>query len=292
MPPRRTRRSRSEAAAGGISAPDTLNSGQVFCWERAGGAWYAVDGQRVVRLPGGGRRAGASDGGAGGFLREGDDLGAILGGICRDGRVAAAVRAYPGLRLLRQDPFQCCVSFIASANSNIGRIRGTLRALCGRFGGRARLDGREFAVFPTPRRLARASVAELRACGLGYRAPYVRGAAAAAAGGGIDLPSLRGRGYAEARDALLGLPGVGPKVADCAMLFSLDRLDAFPMDRWVLRVLRRRYPGAFTLGAGAPTPKRYEALHGEAVARFGPHAGYAQQFLFKAEREAEGRAWG
>lgn len=289
------------AAAAPISVDDTVNSGQVFLWDRAAAGpcrWTGIDGQAVVslRCGQGGRAAAAASssvrGRAASLLRSGDDMRRILGSICGDGAVRAAVGRYPGLRLLRQDPFQCLVSFVASSNSSIPNIRSSLRRLCGRYGRTARFGGASHRLFPTPEALAGAGDAGLAACSLGYRAGYVRAAAEAVASGRLDLGRLRRRaGYADAMDALLGVPGVGPKVADCILLFSLDKLEAFPIDRWTTRVLGRLFPGSFPAGGGALTPRRYERMHAEIVARFGPYAGYAQQFLFKAERDGAGGRW-
>ncbi len=280
------------AAAGPVSVEDTLNSGQVFLWERdeRTGAWFGIDGQRAVRMSGGTPSVRASAPGRGPLLRPRGEARRALECVCRDAEARRAVRALPGLRLLRQDPFQCYVSFIASTNSSIRCIRRRLGLLCRAFGERVEFEGREFAVFPTPGRLAAAGRGELAACALGYRAEFVRGAAAAAADGRIDLGRLGRAGYGEAREALIGIPGIGHKVADCIMLFSLDKTEAFPLDRWMLRALERRYPGRYAAG-GTLTPRRYEALHDEAVAHFGPYAGYAQQFLFKAERDAGAGEW-
>lgn len=291
--------------AGGGAAPisvdDTVNSGQVFLWDRADASpcrWTGIDGRAVVSLrcgPGGLLAAASSSvrGRAASLLRSGDDMRRILGSICGDGAVRAAVGRYPGLRLLRQDPFQCLVSFVASSNSSIPNIRSCLRRLCARYGREAAFGGASHRLFPTPEALAGAGDAGLAACSLGYRAGYVRAAAKAVASGRVDLGRLRRRaGYADAMAALLEIPGVGPKVADCVLLFSLDKLEAFPIDRWTTRVLGRLFPGSFPAGGGGSlTPRRYERMHAEIVARFGPYAGYAQQFLFKAERDGAGGRW-
>ena len=282
-----------------MDADDTIDSGQVFLWERAGEGracrWVGIDGQAVVgvRCGAGQGPAAASSvrGRAASMLRAGDDVRRILGSICADRTVRGAVRRYPGLRLLRQDPFQCLISFVASSNSSIPNIRSSLRRLCLRYGRAARFGGASYRLFPTPEALAGADDAGLAACSLGYRAGYVRAAAEAVRSGQVRLERLRRRaGYCEAMDALLAVPGVGQKVADCVLLFSLDKLEAFPIDRWTTRVLERRYPGMFSTGQPL-TRRRYERVHGEVAGHFGPYAGYAQQFLFKAERDAAGGRW-
>jgi N-glycosylase/DNA lyase len=143
--------------------------------------------------------------------------------------------------------------------------------------------------FPTPGALAGVSVEELRECGLGYRAPYVAGTARAIAAGGWDLEALRSVGYREALASLLALPGIGRKVADCILLFSLDKGEAFPVDVWVRRLIHQYYGFAVESAAGAPgstTPgdREYDAIQRFAGERWGEWAGYAQQYLFYGKR--------
>lgn len=266
-----------------IDVPASVGSGQVFLWERRDKTWQGIDGQRILEL----REGGPAPRAAARFLRAGDDYAAMLSEISRDRAVARAARRYRGLRLLRQDPFQCYITFIVSANSSMARIRDGLWRLCSAFGGRSGGRGRASHFFPEPRSLARASVGQLRACGLGYRAGYVKEAARMAPE--LDLERLRRRPYPEARAELLRVPGIGPKVADCIMLFSLEKLDAFPIDTWMAKALRLHYPGCFEGGHG--TEKKYMRMRDEAVGRFGRYAGLAQQFLFKAARDGAGVPW-
>ena len=283
----------SRSRPGRIDVESSINSGQVFLWERDGDIWYGIDGGSALSVDASGAapQICAHAGAAPDIFRQGDDMRRIIAEISRDRAVARAVGRFPGMRLMRQDPFQCLITFIASANSNIPRIKGTLGRLCSRYGGRAELDGRGFALFPAPARLARASPAGLRSCGLGYRAKYVRQAAAMVSSGRLDLESLARAPYDEAMEALLEIPGVGGKVADCVMLFSLEKLDAFPLDRWMSRILEEGYPGEGFGSMTGITPKRYAELHARIAARFGPYAGYAQQFLFKAGRQDARGLW-
>jgi len=255
--------------------------------------WRGVDGEHAITVDDSraSPRVRSHAGRAPDIFRQGDDIGAILRDISRDAAVASAVARLRGMRLMRQDAFQCLITFIASANSNIPRIRGTLRRLCERYGERAGGAGWQARLFPAPRRLARAAPAGLAACGLGYRAPYVRRAAAMVDSGALDLRALSGGPWAASMASLLGVPGVGCKVADCVMLFSLERLDAFPLDRWMARILAASGGAALARRMAGLTPRRYAEVHGEAVRRYGPHAGYAQQFLFKAGRDDARGAW-
>lgn len=265
-----------------VDVPASVGSGQVFLWERRGKGWQGIDGQRLLEL-----REGKAPRAAARFLRASDDYAAMLSEISGDPAVARAVDRYRGLRLLRQDPFQCYITFIVSANSSMARIRDGLARLCSAFGARSGGHGCASHFFPEPSSLARASLGQLRACGLGYRAKYVREAARMAPE--LNLERLRRRPYPEARAELLQIPGIGPKVADCIMLFSLEKLDAFPIDTWMAKALRLYYPGRFEGGHG--TEKRYMEMRGEALGRFGRYAGLAQQFLFKAARDGAGAPW-
>ena len=264
----------------------TLKSGQVFLWEEAGGYWYGIDGQAVLKSD----RSGlveSSDGRRPDFFRMTDDVKAVRADLERDALLREIIRRYPGLHITRQDFFQCMISFIVSANSNIPRIRGNLREICSRFGRTIRWDGSSFDVFPTPAELAGADVSEVMACGTGYRSGYILDAARMVRDGDLEADRVRSMPYHEARRSLAQVPGIGNKVADCILLFSLGFLEALPLDRWIVRVLA----GQYGLGTGkAPhTTKQYEALHDEAVERLGPYAGYAQQYLFKMARDGSGK---
>ena len=263
----------------------SINSGQVFLWRRAGRVWTGVNGNQILRLDGSRIRAGGAEGR---FLRMDDDYNAIISEISTDSAMQDITAQYRGLRLLRQDPFQCCISFIVSANSNIGRIRTGLGNIASRFGEKKYVADTTYCLFPGPESLAGASVSDLRRCGIGYRAAYVREAARLVHLGKIDLESLRTAGYHDAKQEIMQIPGVGNKVADCILLFSLDKTEAFPLDRWMQRALQM-YP-EFDV-QDILTDSRYDALHEKIVDRFGRFAGYAQQFLFRHIRDQNQKQW-
>ena len=194
-------------------------------------------------------------------------------------------------RILRQDPFQCYISFIVSSNSNIPNIQTRLQKLSQKFGEKKILHGKEFFLFPKPEKLANASIANIAKCGLGYRTKYVKKAAIAVNEGMIDFSSLKKLDYLEARNELCQVFGIGKKVADCILLFSLDKLEAVPLDRWVLRILQKYYSKEFQVTTKTITDKTYDNLHDKIVEHFGKYAGYAQQFLFKNERENFEKKW-
>ena len=270
-------------------AHDTINNGQVFLWDKYGDSWYGVDGLNVIKIAESGSIH-SMRGGHCSFFRTRDDMHEIFSHISRDKIVASAVKKSPNMRLLRQNPFQCMITFVVSSNSAIPNIRRSLQRLCIKYGKRVSYDGFEFFLFPEPDRLACATIAGLRSCGLGYRTPYVKAAAIAVNSGRLDLSSMRRRRYEAVREELLEIPGIGSKVADCTMLFSLDKLDSVPLDRWVVRILEKYYPGKFDAGTSL-TPKAYLVIRKRILKHFGKYAGFSQQFLFKAERDAAGRKW-
>lgn len=211
------------------------------------------------------------------YFRLDDDLAAIYAEISQDRRVATMVARYPGLRLLRLEPWECVVSFICSANSNIPRIHQNIEKLAETFGDPIGVDGQGRHLFPTPAQLAEAGELELRRLGLGFRAPYVDQAARLVAEGHLDLDALVEMPYLEAKDRLMECPGIGPKIADCIAVFSLEKLEAFPIDVWVRRALAEWY---------FPDQKRPtdRVLLEWAQNHFGRYGGYSQQYLFHGRR--------
>ncbi|MEK6965636.1 MAG: DNA glycosylase [Thermoproteota archaeon] len=273
-----------------INVDDTINSGQVFLWEKHDKTWYGINGNDVLAVSSDAEIFSYSKKSYD-FFRNDDDFERILRDISRDHIVRSAVKRFPGLRLLRQDPFQCYISFIVSANSSIQNIKNTLQKICKKFGPKVEFNKNYFYLFPDPKKIAVAEKHELQSCGLGYRINAVKKAAEAVASGEIDFDFLKKSDYHVAKESLLKVFGIGNKVADCILLFSLEKSDSFPLDRWMLRVLQKYYSDKFELNMKTLTEKRYENLHNEIVKYFGPYAGYSQQFLFKMERELNQKKW-
>lgn len=195
------------------------------------------------------------------YLAVDEPLGIIEETLRRDRILRRILPHTTGIALMRQDPWECLVSFVISAFNNIPKIELTLERLCRRFGG-----------FPSPEVLASAQARDLRSCLLGYRAPYLSEMARLISAGGFTLSEPAGLPYEEARKLLLTLPGVGHKVADCVLLFAYGKGEAFPVDVWVKRAVERWY-----FNGRPATEKR---IRDAARARFGPLAGYAQQHLY------------
>ena len=271
-----------------IDLDNSINSGQVFLWKKIGKNWFGIDGKNVLKIDRLGilkeYKTEERD-----FLRKHDDIEKIIKTISRDPTTKEAIGKFPGLRIFDQDPFQCLISFIVSSNSNIQKIKFSLENICKKFGEKVNFENQEFFVFPEPKKIADASIGEILTCGVGYRAKNVKRAAEIISTKEIDLEYLKKSNYYEAKNEIKKIPGVGNKVADCVLLFSLDKLEAFPLDRWTIRILQKYYN--FQLDTKTITEKQYEKIHEKIVNHFGPFAGYSQQFLFKMERENNQRKW-
>ncbi|HUU48089.1 MAG TPA: DNA glycosylase [Nitrosopumilaceae archaeon] len=273
-----------------INLENTINSGQVFLWEKDQSNWYGINGQNILRVNELGEIKSYATHKMD-FFRDQDDLEKILKSISKDRTTKKAVKKYSGLRLLRQDPFQCFISFIVSSNSNIQKIKMCLENICKNFGEKVFFDNKEFFLFPTPKILASASIQKIKKCGTGYRSSFIIAASEMVYSNKINFEYLKQCEYHQAKEIITQVPGVGNKVADCILLFSLDKLEAFPLDRWMIRILEKYYPSVFELSTKTITPKQYEILHEKIIKYFGPYAGYAQQFLFKMERENYEKKW-
>ena len=273
-----------------INLENTINSGQVFLWKQIQNNWFGVNGQDVLRITDSGKIKSYAKQKID-FLREKDNLEEILRMISRDKTTRLAVKKYLGMRLLRQDPFQCLISFIVSSNSNIPKIKTCLENICKNFGEKIFFENKEFFLFPEPKILASASIQEIKNCGTGYRSKFIISASDMINSGKINLEYLKKCEYFKAKEIISEIPGVGNKVADCVLLFSLDKLEAVPLDRWIIRILGKYYPSIFEISTKTITNKQYEILHEKIINYFGPYAGYAQQFLFKMERENYKKKW-
>jgi N-glycosylase/DNA lyase len=275
-----------------INVEHTINSGQVFLWQKFGKKWYGINGNDVLSVDEGAPSEVSSyqkndyD-----LFRDSDNVGKILKTMSKDPVLNDAIKKFSGLRLMRQDPFQCYISFIVSSNSSIQNIRLTLQKIAKKFGNKVTFDKIEFYTFPTPQRLAAAQKSELLSCGLGYRAKFVKNAALAIKENQIDFDFLKKTDYYTAKSGLLGVDGIGNKVADCILLFSLEKLESFPLDRWIIRSLQNYYGNRFSFEGKTLTDKKYQMLHKQLVDYFGPYAGYCQQFLFKMVRDSNQKKW-
>jgi N-glycosylase/DNA lyase len=272
----------------------SLCCGQVFRWKKIGGWWYGVVGENVFKI----RQCGAdlefvnvSNDFVAHYFGLNDDLEQISRCIDKDDYIGQALRRFEGLRIVRQLPWECLISFICATYKSIAAIELMLRKLSIKFGEKKTFDGLDFYTFPTVEKLAFASGNGLRESGLGYRAKYVQATAKKICEEKIDLESLKSLNYSDARKKLVEFPGVGLKVADCVLLFSLEKMEAFPVDVWVKRTILNHYADALPelfvkklSGHDSLTNGEYEKVNAFGRSYFGRYAGYAQEYLFHYER--------
>ncbi|MDF9745819.1 DNA-3-methyladenine glycosylase family protein [Natrinema salsiterrestre] len=275
--------------AGGFDLYRTLESGQSYLWRRedsemysdtrAPDAWYSTvvegevirvrthdgvlewesttDAEPVVRR----------------LLRLDDDLEAIVTAGPDDPLLREAYEAHRGMRLVQDPAFGTLISFICSAQMRVSRIHTMVSTLAREYGEEIVFEDETYHAFPTPAQLATATEAELRELGLGYRAPYVVRTAEMVAGGEAHPEDARGLEYEAAREYLTQFVGVGDKVADCVLLFSLSFDEAVPLDTWIKSAIEEYYPDC-DHGSYADTSRALrERLGGE-------YAGYAQTYIF------------
>jgi N-glycosylase/DNA lyase len=272
----------------------SLCCGQVFRWQKVDGWWYGVVGENVVKICQCGAELKFENVNAD-FVRTyfglNDNLEEIGQCIARDDNVRLALRKFEGLRIVRQLPWECLISFICATYKSITAIELMLKKLSMKYGEKQVFDGCDFYAFPTVEKLANASENGLRECGLGYRAKYVQATAKKIQNENINLEDLKNLPYLEARKKLLELSGVGLKVADCVLLFSLKKMEAFPVDVWVKRVVLNHYanqlPEPFVKklhSHNSLTNGEYEKIGAFARTYFGAYAGYAQEYLYHYER--------
>ena len=187
-----------------------------------------------------------------------------------------------GIRILNQDLWETIISFIISANNNIPRIKGIINRISQKYGNKIEWKGKEYYTFPTVENLAKASVEDLRALGLGFRDVRVYETTHKVLNKEVDLNKMHEeKDTQKVRDTLLTLSGVGPKVADCILLFStLKRFDVFPIDVWVRRVMNELY-----IKNEDETKVNKKEIEKLAKEKYGALEGLAQQYLFYWKRD-------
>ena len=251
----------------------TLDSGQVFGFTRA--LQGAYDGsllghpvklaqkKDILSVEGG--KDAPDEGTVRRYFDLDRDLEGIYSVLRSDGALQPSWKAFKGLRLIRQDPWEALACFIISSNNNVKRIMGIHRNLVRRFG-----------KFPNPPQIARSHENVLRELGLGYRAPFLWATARFLSSNPDYLETVRALDTQEARARVLSFPGIGPKVADCVLLYGFHKLEAFPVDVWIARIVRRLYFRNRRLSE--------DKIRDFGMKRWGANAGYVQQHLFHSAR--------
>ena len=250
----------------------TLDSGQVFRWRKEGEWWRGVVKDRYIQLRQDGDRLevkGTSEDMIAHYFRFDDDLEEIYAEISRDECIASIIDRFRGLRLIRQDIWECSASYLLATYSNVPRIKKMIDSLCRTYG--REIENGVFA-FPTPQEILEGE-ADIACCRLGYRADWLRNYAGMVYSGEFDLYELATKDYQGAVEYLKRVKGIGSKVADCIALFSLDHLEACPVDVRIARAMREIYG----------VTGQYDKVAGFGRRHFGRFAGYAQEYLYIAE---------
>jgi N-glycosylase/DNA lyase len=286
----------------------TLESGQLFRWTRKGEWWCGIVSGSILKVRQEGDTLRCSSGSdqldrafVMNYFRLDEDLKYMLATVSKDEVISRAVQELYGLRLVRQERWECLASFVLATNANIPRITKMVSTICTKYGNPFEFEGDAYNAFPSPETLSGVSVDDLAACGLGYRAQFLRHVSNSVADGKVDFSSLDPMSYEQARTVLLKellgeklLLGVGPKVADCVLLYSCGKNEAFPIDVWIAKVLAKSYPKLLGRnlrskyareGKVKLSPSDYAKISERARSYFGPYAGYAQQYLYMAARE-------
>jgi len=278
-----------------FSLEPTLQCGQLFRWEKINEWWYGVVQGKILKIKQVGSELlfeGVDEAFLKSYLRLDDNLLLILSQIGRDEHIKRAIQKFYGLRIVRQEPWECLISYMCSTYKNIPAIKKAILNLSKRFGQKKTLDGYEFYTFPDSQELAQASLKELEECKLGFRTKHVLQVSTIVASGEFYLESLKRLDYENAKKRLMMLPGVGHKVADCVLLFSLDKLEAFPVDVWIKRLILTYYKDNFehlfiqrVLNKSGLSDSDYSRIGSFGRRYFGAYAGYAQEYLFHFGRQ-------
>jgi N-glycosylase/DNA lyase len=280
--------------SGPFSLEHTLDCGQLFRWKKLEDWWYGVVSNKVIKIKQNKDRLifqifpeTENIKFVEHYLRLDDNLQSILFEINKDEHMKKATKQFSGLRLCRQEPWECLISYICATYKNIPAIKKMVASIARQFGEKITVDGYTFNTFPKPSTLAQASLKELRQCSLGFRTTRILETAKIVASKKLFLESLKNIDYSQAKKILLNLPGVGQKVADCVLLFSLEKLNAFPIDVWIKRAVTTIYSSHFDssfikqiLVKGSLTSKEYKIISYFGREYFGRYAGYAQEYLF------------
>ena len=250
---------------------DTLNSGQLFRYIDFGDHYLVHAGNRLFNISQKGSRIffeGVGEEFISRFFRLDDDLEEIYHRIGKDPFIRKAIELYRGLRLIRHDPWECLVSFLCSSAKNIPHIKCIVEHLCRHYGSSVSLGNYRGYGFPSPVQINEGG--DLRSIKAGFRTRYLIEVSRRAKS--MDLIALGRLKYGDAKKELMALPGVGEKIADCVLLYSLDFTEAFPVDTWIRKAMRMGYQGEKNL-----TDRRIrEFSHGY----FGQNAGHAQLYLY------------
>jgi N-glycosylase/DNA lyase len=270
-----------------FSLDRTLGCGQVFRWDqKEDGWWYGVVNERVIRIRQEGRQI-IYHGAPGSFIKNyfslDLDLISILTSIDHDPVIHTAISRNNGLRIIRQPRWECLISYICSTNSNIPTIRRRIASLAEQFGKPIDFDGETYFTFPEPFSISYGELEDLTPCRLGYRQPYIFGTSCSVTDEKCWDEMIEKLPYEDARKELIKLKGVGPKAADCILLFAFQKYDSFPVDVWIRRIMTENYLPDL-LKNSPLTVRDYDTIRNFARNHFGIYCGYAQEYLYAARK--------
>jgi N-glycosylase/DNA lyase len=281
----------------------SINSGQMFLWKKSKNSWYGTYGNHILKFTITDNEVEFCstprfDNWERFIFRLDDNIQDIFTNFSDDAILVKLLKKYRGLRLIRQDPYQCMISFACSSNTNISMIRMMLKKLSMKFGIKKEIDNQIFFTFPTMRNLYKASINELCSCSVGYRAKAIKSIAEKIVTGVLTIDELYRSKYNEARKILTSIYGIGNKVADCILLFSLEKTEAFPIDVWMCRAIFMYYKRlidnrnvTFMNANKKLSDNQYSILSDIMRDHFGKYGGYAQQYLFYHIRNVEMKKW-
>jgi N-glycosylase/DNA lyase len=259
----------------------TLESGQIFHYKKVeGDAYLVATGKKALFVKQKEEKlyfSGASKEEIKNIFGLNDDLNKIYKEITKDGKdkiLVNAVKKFFGTRIMQQDPFECLISYILSINSNIPRIKKNVEDLCKKYGKEVKINSYSINLFPSFERLKNVSLEEFEKLRFGFRAKFIKQTISLLPK--IDLYSLQNKNFEEAKKELMSLPGVGEKVAECVLLYSFKKLEAFPVDIWMKRIMSKYY---LKKEATIKEIKEFARNY------FGKYAGYAQLYLFLYARK-------
>ena len=287
----------------GFNPQISINSGQMFLWEKYGNSWYGTYGNYILKFtiidkevefystP-------KFNNWQHFIFRLDDNIQQIFANFSKDSILLNLLKRYAGLRLIRQDPHQCMISFACSSNTNISMIRSMLKNLTMKFGIKKEIDNKTFFTFPTMKELYKASINDLCSCSVGYRAKAIKSVAEKVVTGTLIVDELYQSNYDEARKILTSIYGIGNKIADCILLFSLEKTEAFPIDVWIGRAIFKFYKGLINKRIATFMDANKKISHSQYLVlseimrnHFGKYGGYAQQYLFYHIRNLELKKW-
>ncbi len=277
-PSRPTGQTGGSLEAGCFNLALTMECGQVFGWHKHDNAYFGIIKENAVVVAQMGDQVKFCAAGAlaasdiAHYLGLDDDLRRILASVAVDPFMKRVLTTGKGLRLLRQEPWHCLCSYLLSSSNRVERIDRLVKEIARTWGTRHTISGRRVYRLPEPARLAGCGEAGIRACGAGFRSPYLVRAAKRVADGTIDFALLQAMPYEEAKEVLMTIDGVGDKIADCVLLFAFSKYEAFPVDVWIKKAVEKVYFNSKVVNNNEI--RRFAREH------FGAYAGYAQEYIY------------